>query len=82
METIYSEEGKNPKIREIVKQYSRLKYGRKKIFVDQEITSRIGIDIAQPKKPEEEVPLNEVDQEVGVVDDAPIPKEEMVAALK
>ena len=82
LETIFSEEGKNPKIREIVKQYSRLKYGRKKIFVDQEITSRIGIDIAQPKKPEEEVPLNEVDQEVGVVDDAPIPKEEMVAALR
>jgi len=28
-----------------VKEYSRLKHGRKKEFVDQEITTRIGIDM-------------------------------------
>lgn len=50
LETIYSEEGKSDKIREIVRQYSRMKYGRKKIFVDQEIQARIGIDLDAPKK--------------------------------
>lgn len=50
LETIFSEEGKSEKIREIVRQYSRMKYGRKKIFVDQEITARIGIDLDAPKK--------------------------------
>ncbi|MDP2625145.1 MAG: type IV secretion system DNA-binding domain-containing protein, partial [Candidatus Peregrinibacteria bacterium] len=49
MDTIYSTEGSSEKIREIVRQYSRMKYGRKKVFVDQEITARIGIDVAKPK---------------------------------
>jgi hypothetical protein len=35
--------GGNDKIAEIVKEYSRLKYGRKKVFVDQEIEARLGI---------------------------------------
>ena len=43
METIYDMEGSNKKIAEIVKKYSRLKFGRKKIFVDQEIEGRLGI---------------------------------------
>jgi len=50
LETIYSEEGKSEKIREIVRQYSRMKYGRKKVFVDQEIQARIGIDMNAPRK--------------------------------
>ncbi|MFA6528887.1 MAG: type IV secretion system DNA-binding domain-containing protein [Candidatus Gracilibacteria bacterium] len=50
LETIYDNSGMNDKIREIVKQYSRMKHGRKRVFVDQEITSRIGIDIAGPGK--------------------------------
>lgn len=46
LETIYDMSKANPKIGEIIKQYSRMKYGRKKEFVDQEIAARIGIDIA------------------------------------
>ncbi len=43
--TIWDTSKKNPKIAEIVKEYSRLKHGRKKDFVEQEITARIGIDV-------------------------------------
>jgi hypothetical protein len=46
METIWDMSKQNKKIGEIVKQYSRMKYGRKKEFVDQEIAARIGIDIS------------------------------------
>jgi hypothetical protein len=50
LSTIYDTVGKSEKIRDIVRQYSRMKYGRKKIFVDQEISARIGIDLDAPKK--------------------------------
>jgi hypothetical protein len=43
--TIWDESAKNEKVAHIVKEYSRLKHGRKKEFVDQEITTRIGIDM-------------------------------------
>ncbi len=46
LETVYDMSGQNKKIGEIIRQYSRMKYGRKKEFVDQEIAARIGIDIA------------------------------------
>ncbi len=42
LETIWDPSGNN-KIAEIIKEYSRLKHGRKKIFVDQEIEARLGI---------------------------------------
>ncbi|MFA6024619.1 MAG: type IV secretion system DNA-binding domain-containing protein [Candidatus Gracilibacteria bacterium] len=45
LETIWDQSKANPKVRDIVKQYSRMKYGRKKSFVEQEIGARIGIDI-------------------------------------
>lgn len=45
LETIWDETGKNSKVKDIIKQYSRMKYGRKKIFVDQEIAARLGMDI-------------------------------------
>lgn len=44
LETVYDMSGSNKKVGEIVTQYSRIKYGRKKEFVDQEIRARIGID--------------------------------------
>ena len=44
METIWDESEKNKKIAALVKEYSRMKYGRKKVFVDQEIGDRIGIN--------------------------------------
>jgi len=47
MGTIWDESRANNKVRDIVKKYSRMTYGRKKEFVDQEIAARIGIDIAQ-----------------------------------
>ncbi len=43
METIWDETGKKDKIAEIVKKYSRLRYGRSREFVDQEIEARLGI---------------------------------------
>ncbi|MBU0705898.1 type IV secretion system DNA-binding domain-containing protein [Patescibacteria group bacterium] len=33
----------NPKLAEVLKKYSRMKYARKKMFVDQEIEARLGI---------------------------------------
>jgi len=46
LETIYDTTGANKKVAEIVKEYSRMKYGRKKEFVNQEISARIGIDLS------------------------------------
>jgi len=46
LETIYDMSSANKKIGDIVTQYSRMKYGRKKEFVDQEIAARIGIDLS------------------------------------
>jgi len=54
LETIYDTQGSSAKVAEIVKQYSRMKYGRKKVFVDQEITARIGIDV------NEEIDVNQL----------------------
>ncbi len=44
IETLYDPSLKNKKILEIVKKYSRMKYGRRKEFVDAEIEARMGID--------------------------------------
>jgi len=41
--TIWDEAGRNEKLGQLIREYSRLKYGRKKLFVDQEIEDRIGI---------------------------------------
>ena len=43
METIWDPSGASDKVAEIIKKYSRLKYGRKREFVDQEIEARLGI---------------------------------------
>ncbi len=43
MATIYDESQRNDKLGGLIKEYSRMKYGRKRIFVDQEIEDRIGI---------------------------------------
>ena len=42
--TIWDESKKNPKVGKIIREYARLKHGRKREFVEQEIISRIGID--------------------------------------
>jgi hypothetical protein len=46
--TIWDTTGQNKKIAKLIKEYSRLKNARKKEFVEQEIVTRIGIDIDAP----------------------------------
>jgi len=46
--TIWDTSTQNLKVAKIIKEYARLKHGRKKSFVDQEITARIGIDFDAP----------------------------------
>ncbi|MBP9750356.1 MAG: type IV secretion system DNA-binding domain-containing protein [Candidatus Peribacteraceae bacterium] len=48
MKTIYDESDRNEKLAELIKEYSRTKYGRKKEFVNQEIEDRIGIAKSAP----------------------------------
>jgi hypothetical protein len=43
MGTIWDESDRNDKLGALIREYSRMKYGRKKSFVDQEIEDRIGI---------------------------------------
>jgi hypothetical protein len=43
MATIYDESQRNEKLAGLIKEFSRTKFGRKRIFVDQEIEDRIGI---------------------------------------
>ncbi len=49
MATIYDESNRNDKLAALIKEYSRMKYGRKKVFVNQEIEDRIGI--SRPSTP-------------------------------
>ncbi|PIR53520.1 hypothetical protein COU76_00555 [Candidatus Peregrinibacteria bacterium CG10_big_fil_rev_8_21_14_0_10_49_10] len=46
MSTIWDESDRNEELAKLVKEYSRLKFARKKVFVDQEIEDRIGINHA------------------------------------
>ena len=54
IKTIYDTIGKNEKGAKLVKEYSRLKYGRKRAFVDQEIGDRIGISLEKDLEAEKE----------------------------
>lgn len=45
LETVFDETGKSEKVRQVIKEYSRMKYGRKRSFVEQEIAARIGISV-------------------------------------
>ncbi len=45
LETIWDMKDAKPAVRKAIKEYSRMKYGRKKLFVEQEIAARIGIDV-------------------------------------
>ncbi len=44
MESIWDPDGRNYKVGAVIKKYSRMKYGRRKEFVDAEIEARMGID--------------------------------------
>ncbi len=54
MATIYDESQRNDKLAALIKEYSRMKYGRKKVFVNQEIEDRIGI--SKPAAPGQTAP--------------------------
>jgi len=41
LDTIWSEDYKNEKVRDVLKQYSALKYGRDRKYVEAEIGARI-----------------------------------------
>lgn len=45
LHTLWDTSKANKKVRDIIKKYSRMKYGRKRLFVEQEIAARIGIDL-------------------------------------
>lgn len=67
MQTLYDPSLKNEKVLEIIKKYSRMKYGRKKQFVDAEIEARMGIDnlskISNASDPEVETTLQKSDEQ-------------------
>lgn len=46
--TIWDTTGQNFKIAEIIKEYARIKHARKRVFVEDEIITRIGIDLDAP----------------------------------
>ncbi len=50
MATIWDESDRNEKLAGLIREYSRMKFGRKKIFVDQEIEDRIGIGHGTPEQ--------------------------------
>ncbi len=52
MNSIYTSDYRNPKIAGILKEYSSKKYGRKREFVDAEITARFGLDVNEEELPE------------------------------
>ncbi len=47
LETVFDESNKSAKVHDVVKEYSRMKYGRKRAFVEQEIAARIGIKVEE-----------------------------------
>ena len=54
LDTIWSEDYKNEKVRDVLKQYSALKYGRDRKYVEAEIWARIWLDLDESKADEQE----------------------------
>lgn len=54
MNSIYTMDYKNDKIADILKEYSAKKYGRKRKFVDAEITARLWLDLEEVDKQQAE----------------------------
>ena len=68
METIWDPDGRNYKVAEVVKKYARMKYGRKKEFVDAEIEARLGVN----SSPATEEAVNKL-PDTFEASDAPVP---------
>ena len=47
LDTLWSEDYKNPKIAEVIKKYSEMKYGRDRKFVEAELAARIWVTIEE-----------------------------------
>ncbi len=56
MDTIYDPSKKKKKVLEVLRKYSRMKYGRKKEFVDAEIEARMGVNNLNGEDPENPTP--------------------------
>ncbi len=66
MNSIYTMDYQNKKIPDILKEYSSKKYGRKRKFVDAEITARLWLDLDEVDKKQEEwkeIQLEEVQKQ-------------------
>jgi hypothetical protein len=61
MNSIYTSDYKNKKIAGILQEYCAKKYGRKREFVDAEITARLGMGIDETSLPEQQAPNNASD---------------------
>jgi len=53
MNSIYTQDYRNKKIAKILQEYCAKKYGRKREFVDAEITARLGMGIDESSLPDE-----------------------------
>lgn len=60
MNSIWTQDYKNPKMGEVLKQYCEKKYGRKKEFVDAEIAARLGMMSANDEAAAQETNPNEL----------------------
>ena len=76
MATIYDESQRNNKLAALIKEYSRMKFGRKRIFVDQEIEDRIGIGHGETPPAAPVIPAPNLGSDVP----APIPLPDMQGA--
>ena len=76
MNAINTKDYKNKEIAAILKEYSAKKYGRKREFVDAEITARLGLSAPETATTETtpETPVAEVPAEPTPVASAPLPE--------
>ena len=72
LDTIWTEDYKNPKIAEVIKKYSEMKYGRDRKFVEAELAARIWIVTEEPI---EETPVVEENLAVDQASNTEIPSE-------
>ena len=63
--TIWDTSKQNHKVAKIIREYARIKHGRKKDFVEQEITTRIGIDFDAPAVDTSKLPGQAGKEEAG-----------------
>ena len=70
LETVYDRTGESDKVAKVVKEYSRIKYGRKFEFVNKEIGTRIGYDFDEVANQQVEQPPAKQAEEAKADDEA------------